>query len=506
MFACVRGWDPAAPGLWQSPSPPFTQIPAPVRRLRIGTAPLHVASRRGHAGVVRLLMQAGAESEEEGASGTTPLIAACAAGHEATVRALLECGAGVETRDGQGSTPLLIAAWKGCTGAVEALLAAGASPAARASGGYTPLFVAAQARMSSPLPPPQHAECRLAFLVSWLPSRSCRLPASAGAGASLSNQPHPASAQEGRVEAARLLIANGAPLDSVDDGGATPLIACAQARWRGRPARHNVTWSLTRVRASSPLFPLGSSPFREGTRLCALRWWRLARLSTARSPTVRPIGGTTPSRRIHLCCSFKDSLGRPLIRRTRRRADGQAGGGDQRTQRDTFAPAGFTALHFAVLYGFVSLARVLLQGGASPEIFNHSGDTARSLADRLPKEAPPARAVVCRDVCELLLTTGLAGAGGSTTSMQASHASSSSSQASGGSAASGVQQQGGTIAGTSSAAAAGGGSSGGGPASTGGGGGPIMNGGIRAFFGGGGGSGLLGKSSGGGARRIVTDL
>lgn len=138
---------------------------------------------------------------------------------------------------------------------------------------------------------------------------------------------------------------------------------------------------------------------------------------------------------------------------------------------------------------------MLLLAGANPETYTSSGDSARSLAERLLKEAAPARAAVCRDMCELLLAGPGAGAGGSSTSKRPSHASSVSSQASGSAAAAAAataqqqQQAGGSGGGTQ------GGSSG--PQSTGG--GPL--GGIRAIFGGRGG---LGRSSG--MQRMVMDL
>jgi ankyrin repeat protein len=67
--------------------------------------PLYLAARGGHEGVVRLLLERGAEIDARNpgsAAGRTALVGAAEKGHEGVVRALLERGADatVETRHG----------------------------------------------------------------------------------------------------------------------------------------------------------------------------------------------------------------------------------------------------------------------------------------------------------------------------------------------------------------------------------------------------------------------
>lgn len=156
--------------------------------------------------------------------------------------------------------------------------------------------------------------------------------------------------------------------------------------------------------------------------------------------------------------------------------------------------AGFTALHFAVLNGFASVARALLAAGANPDLLTEAGETAYALAERLRRDAPPARVAVCRDVCEVLTAGGTqgAGAGGSTTPSATSKRPSSVSSQASGSAPWGQQQQAQQATPPPQLPRAG--SSG--PPSSGG----AIGSSIRAIFGGRG----LGRPSG--MQRMVTDM
>ncbi|WP_432172048.1 ankyrin repeat domain-containing protein [Streptomyces sp. 1222.5] len=83
----------------------------PERADRDGATPLYLASVNGEAGIVRLLLAAGAcPDTESGGPGTdgTPLCAAACWGHTETVRALLEHGADPGRREdrGTGRAPL----------------------------------------------------------------------------------------------------------------------------------------------------------------------------------------------------------------------------------------------------------------------------------------------------------------------------------------------------------------------------------------------------------------
>ena len=112
-----------------------------------GDSCLMVASRLGHEGAVKELIESGVDVDEARAdNGVTALIVAAEEGHECVVEKLLKAGADVNkaTTD-RGATPLYIAAYNGHEGVTEKLLKAGADVnKARTNDGVTPLYIAAQ--------------------------------------------------------------------------------------------------------------------------------------------------------------------------------------------------------------------------------------------------------------------------------------------------------------------------------------------------------------------------
>lgn len=99
---------------------------------RDGTTPLHLASVNGEAGIVRLLLIAGAAPDtESGGLGSegTPLCAAACWGYTETVRELLAHGADPNLREdhGTGRTPLDWATNGPHPETVAVLVAAGAA-------------------------------------------------------------------------------------------------------------------------------------------------------------------------------------------------------------------------------------------------------------------------------------------------------------------------------------------------------------------------------------------
>ena len=95
---------------------------------RIGQhTPLHVASKNGHATVVKALLTAGSDPHATAASGTTPLHLAARAGNAEAVAALLDHGADVNAREFTwGQTPLMFAAASNRIGPVDVLMERGA--------------------------------------------------------------------------------------------------------------------------------------------------------------------------------------------------------------------------------------------------------------------------------------------------------------------------------------------------------------------------------------------
>ena len=97
---------------------------------RIGQhTPLHVGSRSGRPGVLRALLEAGADPHATTTSGATALHLAAQAGSAEAVAALLDHGADIEARESTwGQTPLMFAAAANRVGPVNVLMERGRGP------------------------------------------------------------------------------------------------------------------------------------------------------------------------------------------------------------------------------------------------------------------------------------------------------------------------------------------------------------------------------------------
>ena len=112
------------------------------RRRRDGDAPLHLASLYGHAAVVRVLLEKGANPVVRDGDGGAPRHDASAGGFDDVVDVRLEAAKtrgclseAVDARDGDGETPLHTAARGGHVSVVTRLVAAGASRDASSDAG-----------------------------------------------------------------------------------------------------------------------------------------------------------------------------------------------------------------------------------------------------------------------------------------------------------------------------------------------------------------------------------
>ena len=89
--------------------------------------PLHLACEKGHAAVVRLLVEKGADVDKARNDGRTPFYMACQEGHLDVVQLLLEKGADMDKAKDSGATPLYIARYQGHAEIISILEQAGAN-------------------------------------------------------------------------------------------------------------------------------------------------------------------------------------------------------------------------------------------------------------------------------------------------------------------------------------------------------------------------------------------
>lgn len=108
-----------------------------------GRTPLHWAARRGLRDVVELLLKRGADPNEVDFHGDTPLYWAAKLGDQAMVKVLLNAGAKPNPTEYPGDAALILAAKRGNKDTVKLLLNAGAEPNIYDCCGDTPLLWAA---------------------------------------------------------------------------------------------------------------------------------------------------------------------------------------------------------------------------------------------------------------------------------------------------------------------------------------------------------------------------
>ena len=105
----------------------------------MGFTPLVLASYHNHIGIVKTLLDMGAEVDAKDGSGNTALMGATFKGFEETVKLLLEAGAEVNSINHQGATALTFACTFNQERIAQMLISHGADPDIKDERGNTPL-------------------------------------------------------------------------------------------------------------------------------------------------------------------------------------------------------------------------------------------------------------------------------------------------------------------------------------------------------------------------------
>ncbi|KAJ1484959.1 ankyrin repeat-containing domain protein [Baffinella frigidus] len=201
----------------------------------LGQTPLHKAAFFGNAGVARVLVDAGADTEASDVyENETPLHYASYFGHVAVVKVLIAAGAELEAARKHGWTALHFAAINGHPEVARALLVAGANAQAADEKQQTPLHKAALFTHEEGGATALHA-------AAWIGDEAAARVLVRG-GADLAAQdkvgqtPLHIAAYYGFEEVARALVEAHAALETTDQRGKTALQLAQEKRWESDPA------------------------------------------------------------------------------------------------------------------------------------------------------------------------------------------------------------------------------------------------------------------------------
>ena len=165
-----------------APSPPPSPSLDAAARERASTA-LRYAVDIGDEAKVEAAIQAGANVNDLGSNQQPPLVMASLAGHAGIIKLLLAAGADTTIGEGSGYTPLHAAAYQGQAEAVKVLLESGVKPEFHSDGAFTEGRRRRGSRGARQLERSPHAHAHwsarssLSSPSSLLPS--CRLPSTA---------------------------------------------------------------------------------------------------------------------------------------------------------------------------------------------------------------------------------------------------------------------------------------------------------------------------------------
>jgi ankyrin len=178
---------------------------------RYGVAPLAIAASNGNAAMLRLLLDAGADANSTDPAGETVLMIAARVGTPDAVTLLLDRGAAVDGTDRTyQQTPLMVAVREGHADIIRLLIDRGANVNAKTRTGTTPSWV-----LPNSVPGFGHG---IGIVRGGLPPRGSRQPIPGAL------TPLLYAARDGRLDAARLLVAAKADVNVPDANAITPLI------------------------------------------------------------------------------------------------------------------------------------------------------------------------------------------------------------------------------------------------------------------------------------------
>uniref|UniRef100_A0A8C9F387 Ankyrin 3 n=1 Tax=Pavo cristatus TaxID=9049 RepID=A0A8C9F387_PAVCR len=302
--------------------------------------PLHVASKRGNANMVKLLLDRGAKIDAKTRDGLTPLHCGARSGHEQVVEMLLDRGAPILSKTKNGLSPLHMATQGDHLNCVQLLIQHNV-PVDDVTNDYlTALHVA--------------AHCGHYKVAKVLLDKKANPNAKALNGFT----PLHIACKKNRIKVMELLLKHGASIQAVTESGLTPIHVAAfmgHVNIVSQLMHHGASPNTTNVDDQTPLHisaRLGKADIVQQL------------LQQGASPNAATTSGYTP---LHLSArEGHEDVASVLL--------------EHGASLAIITKKGFTPLHVAAKYGKIEVANLLLQKNASPDASGKSGLTPLHVA------------------------------------------------------------------------------------------------------------------------------